>query len=100
MCGLSRNQPFCDGSHKKTKDEESGKVYAYDIDCWNTCQLFKKGHRIRIEVASSAFPKFSRNLNTADALGMTANMKVAKQTILHDAEHASYVLLPIIPAQK
>jgi CDGSH-type Zn-finger protein len=30
MCGLSRNQPFCDGSHKKTKDEESGKVYAYD----------------------------------------------------------------------
>ena len=84
----------------KPKLIEPGKVYAYDIDCWNTCQLFKKGHRIRVEVASSAFPKFSRNMNTADDLGMSANMKVANQTILHEREHASFVLLPVIPARK
>lgn len=101
-------QRLCDGMVRARFREgmdkpsliEPGKVYAYDVDCWNTCQLFKKGHRIRVEVASSAFPKFSRNLNTADDLGMSANMKIAKQTILHDGEHASHVLLPIIPAQK
>ena len=32
MCGLSKNQPYCDGSHKQTRDEESGKVYAYDAE--------------------------------------------------------------------
>jgi hypothetical protein len=101
-------QRLCDGMVRARFREgmdkpsliEPGKVYAYDIDCWNTCQLFKKGHRIRIEIASSAFPKFSRNLNTADALGMTANMKIASQTILHDGDHPSHILLPIIPAKE
>ena len=101
-------QRLCDGMVRARFREgmdkpsliEPGKVYAYDIDCWNTCQLFKKGHRIRIEVASSAFPKFSRNLNTADALGMTSNMKIASQTILHDGDHPSHILLPIIPVKE
>jgi putative CocE/NonD family hydrolase len=76
---------------------EPGKIYEYDVDVWNTCQEFGKGHRVRVEVASSAFPKYDRNQNTGEPLGKTANLKVAEQTIYHDAAHASYVVLPMAP---
>lgn len=79
---------------------EPAKIYAFDIDVWNTCQEFVKGHRIRVEVASSAFPKYDRNQNTGEPLGKTANIKVAQQTIYHDATHPSYVILPIVQARK
>ena len=55
------------------------------------------GHQIRIEVASSAFPKYDRNLNTGNNLGVTAEMKTAQQTIYHDESHPSGLILPIIP---
>ena len=76
---------------------EPGRGYSYDLDLWNTCQLYKAGHRIRLEISSSAFPKYDRNLNTGDPLGQTTRMQVAQQKIFHDAERASYVILPIIP---
>ena len=76
---------------------EPGRVYSYDLDLWNTCQLYQKGHRIRVEVSSSAFPKYDRNLNTGEALGQTTRMAVAQQKIFHDREHPSYVILPIVP---
>ena len=62
-----------------------------------TCQLYQKGHRIRVEIFSSAFPKYDRNLNTGEALGQTTRMAVAQQKIYHDREHPSYVILPIVP---
>jgi predicted acyl esterase len=49
-------------------------------------------------VASSAFPKYDRNQNTDDPLGLTTRMEVAEQVILHDAEHPSAIILPVIPA--
>jgi predicted acyl esterase len=67
------------------------------IDCWGTSQVFKAGHRIGLEIASSAFPKYDRNLNTGAALGVTTEMVVAENRIYHDAEHPSAVILPIIP---
>lgn len=76
---------------------ERGRVYEYSIDLWNTCQMFKKGHSIRIEVASTAFPKYDRNPNTGEALGVSTRLEVAPQKVYHDREHASYVLLPIVP---
>jgi putative CocE/NonD family hydrolase len=76
---------------------EPGKIYGFDVDLWNTCQEFGKGHRVRLEVTSSAFPKYDRNQNTGEPLGKTANMKVAEQTIHHDVETPSYVILPIVP---
>jgi putative CocE/NonD family hydrolase len=76
---------------------EPGKVYRYTIDCWNTAQTFKAGHRIGLMLSSSAFPKFARNLNTGAPLGMTSEMAVAEQVIYHDAEHPSAVILPIVP---
>jgi putative CocE/NonD family hydrolase len=76
---------------------EAGRVYSYDIDLWNTCQTFEQGHRIRLEITSSAFPKYDRNPNTGEELGKTTRVQIAKQTIYHDSEHASHVLLPIVP---
>ena len=79
---------------------EPGKIYTYNIDAWNTCQVFLKGHRIRLELSSSAFPKYDRNPNTGAPLGKTIEMVTAGQTIYHDVQHASYVELPIIPSLK
>ncbi len=76
---------------------EPGKTYKLDVDLWATSNLFKAGHRIRLYLSSSNFPRFSRNLNTGeDALG-ASRMVTAKQTILHDAEHLSALILPVIP---
>jgi putative CocE/NonD family hydrolase len=76
---------------------ETGKVYPYEIDCWNTSHVFLKGHRIRIEITSSAFPKYDRNLNTASPLGQSTEMVVAEQTVHHDQTYPSAIVLPIIP---
>ena len=56
-----------------------------------------KGHRIRVHVTSSHFPQFDRNPNTGAVFGTTSEVKVAQQTIYHDAERPSHVLLPVIP---
>lgn len=79
---------------------EPGKIYKLEVDCWNTSHVFKKGHQIRIEVTSSAFPKYDRNLNTGEPLGKSTNMKVANQTIYHNETYPSNVILPIIKRKK
>lgn len=76
---------------------EPGRVYEYSIDLWNTCQTFKQGHSIRVEVASTAFPKYDRNPNTGEALGTSTRLETTQQKIYHDRERASYILLPIVP---
>jgi putative CocE/NonD family hydrolase len=76
---------------------EPGRVYQYHIDCWHTSQLFRAGHRIGVQIASSAFPKFDRNLNTGAPLGQTSEMAIADLTIYHDEAYPSRVILPIIP---
>lgn len=76
---------------------EPGKVYRYEIDLWATSNEFQRGHRIRLEVSSSNFPRFDRNLNTGAVFGQSNELIIAHQRVLHDAVHASYVLLPVIP---
>jgi uncharacterized protein len=76
---------------------EPGKTYRYEIDLWVTSNYFKSGHRVRVEIASSNFPRFDRNPNTGHDFGADAELAKAQQTILHDAEHPSHILLPIIP---
>lgn len=98
-------QRLCDGMVRARFREgmdrpsliEPGKIYKFLIDCWNTCQVFKIGHRIGLEISSSAFPKYDRNLNTGVPLGLTTEMAIADQRIYHDVEHQSAVVLPIIP---
>ena len=74
-----------------------GEATEYTINLWPTSNLFKAGHRIGLEVSSSNFPRFDRNLNTGHELGADAEMRPAVQTIFHDSEHPSKVTLPIVP---
>lgn len=74
-----------------------GKIYRYEIDLWATSNVFLPGHRIRVEISSSNFPRFDRNPNTGHPFGKDAELNKAKQTVYHDSQHPSHVLLPIIP---
>jgi len=76
---------------------EPGQATRFDIDLWVTSNLFKRGHRIRIEVSSSNFPRFDRNPNSGKPFGTDTELLSAKQTIFHDREHPSQLVLPVIP---
>ncbi len=76
---------------------EPGQAYEYEIDLWSTSNLFKAGHRIRLDITSSNFPRWDRNPNTGQPLGASAEMISARQTILHNRTHPSYIVLPIVP---
>jgi uncharacterized protein len=73
-------------------------VYKISVDLWATSNVFKKGHILRLEVSSSNFPRFDRNLNTGADQATSREFVSATNTILHDAEHPSTLLLPVIPA--
>jgi putative CocE/NonD family hydrolase len=79
---------------------EPGRVYEYQIDLWATSNTFLPGHRIRLEVASSNFPHFDRNLNTGEDPMTGTRIEAAQQTVYHSAKYASHVVLPIIPRGK
>ncbi|MFN0089661.1 MAG: CocE/NonD family hydrolase [Acidimicrobiales bacterium] len=74
-----------------------GTPYEFTIDLWATSNVFLPGHRIRLEISSSCFPRFDRNLNTGEAFGEGSVGVAAQQRVLHDGAHASHVLLPVIP---
>jgi len=77
-------------------------AYEYAIDFWRpTGNLFARGHRIRIEISSSYYPYYLRNLNTGeDNIGLAKEPVVARQTIFHHGPQLSHVVLPVIPARK
>jgi len=74
-----------------------GRVYKYTLDLWATSNLFKAGHRIRLYVSSSNFPRFNRNHNTGETSAAAARAVKAEQTVYHDASRPSSVMLPVIP---
>lgn len=76
---------------------QAGKPYKYTIDLWFTSRVIPAGHRLRVTVASAAFPKYDRNLNTGGDNERDATFVVARQRILHDRAHQSFVRLPIVP---
>ena len=83
------------GSKLPTSFVTPGQPYEYTIDLGNTATVFKRGHRIRLEISSSNFPHYARNQNTTSLVGMDARIEVAHQTILHDARHQSVLELPV-----
>jgi putative CocE/NonD family hydrolase len=74
---------------------EPGQVYELTIVLYPTSNRFKAGHRIRLDISSSNFPRFDVNPNTGDALGRSRLLRVAENTIYHDADHPSQIVLPI-----
>ena len=82
----------------KPRGLEPGRAERYEIDLMVTGNVFRAGHRIRIEISSSNFPRFDRNPNTGVLLKeRSTELRRAFQTVLHNAEHASHVVLPVVP---
>jgi hypothetical protein len=73
-----------------------GEIYRLTIEPFPTANVFKKGHRIRVDVSSSNFPRFDVNPNTGEPLGMNRRMQNADNTLYHEAGHPSHVVLPIL----
>ena len=84
-------------SRSEAKLIEPGKIYEYKIDLWSTSNVFLKGHRIRLEVSSSNFPRFDRNLNTGKPAATDSQFIKATNTIYHDKDHPSALILPVVP---
>jgi putative CocE/NonD family hydrolase len=76
----------------------SGQAYKLEIDLWATSNVFKKGHVIRLEVSSSNFPRFDLNLNlgTMGYAGQETAGIAATNAVLHDAQHPSVLILPVV----
>jgi putative CocE/NonD family hydrolase len=96
---------LCDGilraryRNSRTQGEllQPGTVYQFEVDMLMTSNLFPAGHRIRLEIASSCFPKFDRNAHTTTHPSEEGDPQVAVQKVFHDAARPSYLVLPVIP---
>jgi putative CocE/NonD family hydrolase len=73
---------------------EPGEPVELAIRLYPTAMVFKAGHRIRLDLTSSHFPRFSRNLNTGEPVATASRSVVARQTVLHSSRYPSHVLLP------
>jgi putative CocE/NonD family hydrolase len=76
---------------------EPGEIYEFTINLGTTSNVFNKGHRIRVDVSSSNHPRFDNNPNTGNKWGTDSEIIIAENTIYHDREHPSHIVLPIIP---
>ena len=92
---------LCDGIISLTPNsinpEADGSLHL-QINIWPTAYHFRPGQRIRLQVSSGAHPRFVRNPGTGEPLATATKLRVAEQTIYHDPEHPSSILLPVIPA--
>jgi hypothetical protein len=79
---------------------EPDEIMELEIDLWATSNLFKAGHRIRVEIASASFPKYARNFNTEEDPLRATTGGLARQRIYHDALRPSRIILPIIPVSE
>ncbi|HTS37655.1 MAG TPA: CocE/NonD family hydrolase [Candidatus Solibacter sp.] len=76
-----------------------GQIYEITVDLWATSNVFLRGHSLRLEISSSNFPRFDRNLNTGEEIRFAKKSIVATNTVLHDAEHPSALILPVMPSR-
>ena len=76
-----------------------GKIYEYTIELLPTSNVFLRGHRLRLHITSSNFPMWDRNPNTGHDQGIDDELAIARQTIYHDRQYPSHVVLPVIPGE-
>jgi putative CocE/NonD family hydrolase len=76
-----------------------GQIYEISIDLWATSNVFLRGHSLLLEISSSNFPRFDRNLNTGEDIKFASHFASATNTILHDAQHPSALVLPVVPSK-
>jgi len=84
-------------SHAHPEPMKSGEIYKIRVDMWNTSNVFLAGHRLRLEISSSNFPRFDRNLNTGEPAGSSSQFVKAENVVYHDTQHPSALILPVVP---
>jgi putative CocE/NonD family hydrolase len=87
-----RSHNVCDGLVSLTTADRLASV---TVQLWPTAHRFRRGHRIRVQVSSGAFPQFNRNPGTGEPRGSAVTLRVADQSVHHDPDHPSAVVLPI-----
>lgn len=91
------------GRYRATRDHAvfltPGKIYPFTIEPFPTANVFKKGHRIRVDISSSNFPRFDVNPNTAEPLGKNRRMVTTNIAVQHSATWPSHIVLPLAPAR-
>jgi hypothetical protein len=98
-----RSMLVCDGivraRHRNTSRSAEfltpGQIYEFEIDLWETCIAFNAGHRIRVDLSSSNYDRYDVNPNTGEPWNQHTMMKFATNTIHHDAQHPSHILLRV-----
>jgi putative CocE/NonD family hydrolase len=86
-------------SQEKPELMNPGQVYKFVIDLWSTSNVFLKGHALRLEISSSNFPRFDRNMNTGEEQASAQRSVSATNTIHHDGEHPSALILPVVKSR-
>jgi len=84
-------------SQEKPELAKPGEMYHITADLWATSNVFLAGHKLRLEVSSSNFPRFDRNLNTGEEQASATRMVKATNVIYHDKAHPSALILPMVP---
>jgi putative CocE/NonD family hydrolase len=87
-------------SLREEKLLEPGKIHPLTVKLYPSSNIFKRGHRIRVDLSSSNFPRFDVNPNTGEPLAQNRRSQSCVNTIHHDAEHPSHILLPVVPPTK
>ena len=87
------------GGPGKAELLKPGQAYEFTIEMYPTSLVFQRGHRIRLDISSSNFPRFDINPNTGEPLNDNRRWQIAENTIYMDARHPSRIVLPVIPAQ-
>ncbi len=84
-------------SLEKPSPIEPGRIYKLKIDAGVTSNVFRKGHSLRVEISSSNFPRFDRNPNTGRPVADETELRKASQTVFHDRERPSYLIVAVAP---
>jgi uncharacterized protein len=84
-------------SLSRSKLMKAGEAYEFSIELYPTSLVFQRGHRIRVDISSSNFPRFDVNPNTGDPPNNGRRWEMAENTIYHDSEHPSRIILPLVP---
>ncbi|MFI6374368.1 CocE/NonD family hydrolase [Streptomyces sp. NPDC050546] len=87
-----RSTNICDGLTSLTEADHTTRA---DVQLWPTAYRFKRGHRIRVQISSGAFPRYNRNPGTGEPRTTATTLRAADQHILHDPTHPSAIILPI-----
>jgi hypothetical protein len=84
-------------SQEKPELANPGETYHITLDLWATSNVFFAGHKLRLEVSSSNFPRFDRNMNTGEEQARATRMNKATNVVYHDKAHPSALIVPVVP---